>query len=136
MVLAIIIGIGSTIFGELATTLTRPIDIASAMSLLLAALSLLGLGVFGPGIAAGLVSGSPQLGAGAAAGIELTRGLRTVAATDALIALRAGYPTCTLGGVDETKFPSNYHWPSDIPDNLDWSSIDGAVTVCLQYVRA
>ena len=38
-------------------------------------------------------------------GVELTRGLRTVAATDALIALRAGYPTCTLGGVDETKFP-------------------------------
>jgi hypothetical protein len=74
--------------------------------------------------------------AGAAAGIELRRGLRTVAATDALIALRAGYPTCTLGGVDETKFPSNYHWPSDIPDNLDWSSIDGAVEVCLTYLRA
>jgi hypothetical protein len=74
--------------------------------------------------------------AGAVAGIELRRGLRTVAATDALIALRAGYPTCTLGGVDETKFPSNYHWPSDIPDNLDWSSIDGAVEVCLTYLRA
>jgi hypothetical protein len=74
--------------------------------------------------------------AGAAAGIELRRGLRTVAATDALIALRAGYPTCTLGGVDETKFPSNYHWPSDIPDNLAWSSIDGAVEVCLTYLRA
>jgi type IV secretion system protein TrbL len=68
MVLAIIIGIGSTIFGQLATTLTRPIDIVSAMSLLLAALSLFGLGIFGPGIAAGLVSGAPQLGAGAAAG--------------------------------------------------------------------
>ena len=68
MVLAIIIGIGSTIFGQLAGTLTRPIDIASAMSLLLAALSLFGLGIFGPGIAAGLVSGAPQLGAGAAAG--------------------------------------------------------------------
>jgi type IV secretion system protein TrbL len=68
MVLAIIIGIGSTIFGQLAGTLTRPIDIASAMSLLLAALSLFGLGIFGPGIAAGLVSGAPQLGAGSAAG--------------------------------------------------------------------
>jgi type IV secretion system protein TrbL len=68
MVLAIIIGIGSTIFSQLATTLTRPIDIPSAMSLLLAALSLFGLGIFGPGIAAGLVSGAPQLGAGAAAG--------------------------------------------------------------------
>jgi hypothetical protein len=74
--------------------------------------------------------------AGAAAGVELQRGLRTVAATDALIALRAGYPTCTLGGVDETKFPSNYHWPSDVPENLDWTSIDGAVAVCLQYLRA
>jgi hypothetical protein len=72
--------------------------------------------------------------AGAAAGVELTRGLRTVAATDALIALRAGYPTCLLGGVAETKFPAEYHWPSDIPDNLDWSSIEGAVEVCLRYV--
>lgn len=68
MVLAIIIGIGSTIFGQLASTLTKPVDIVSAMSLLLAALSLVGLGIFGPGIAAGLVSGAPQLGAGAAAG--------------------------------------------------------------------
>ena len=73
--------------------------------------------------------------AGVEAGVNLTRGLRTVAATDALIALRAGYPTCTLGGVDETKFPSNYHWPTDVPDNLDWDSIDGAVEVCLHYVR-
>lgn len=67
MVLAIIVGIGSTIFGELSTALARPIDVASAMSLLLAALSLLGLGIFGPSIAAGLVSGAPQLGAGAVA---------------------------------------------------------------------
>ena len=56
--------------------------------------------------------------AGLDAGVGLRRGLRTVAATDGLIALRAGYPTCTLGGVDDTKFPSNYHWPSDTPDNL------------------
>jgi hypothetical protein len=72
--------------------------------------------------------------AGRDAGVELRRGLRTVAATDALIALRAGYATCTLGGVDDTKFPSNYHWPSDIPDNLDWGSVDRAVDVCLRYL--
>ena len=36
--------------------------------MMLAALALLGLGIFGPGIATGLVSGAPQLGAGAAAG--------------------------------------------------------------------
>jgi len=73
--------------------------------------------------------------AGEAAGVGLHRGLRTVAATDALIALRAGYPTCTLGGVDETKFPANYHWPTDVPDNLTWESIDAAVGVCDAYVR-
>jgi acetylornithine deacetylase/succinyl-diaminopimelate desuccinylase-like protein len=73
--------------------------------------------------------------AGAAAGIELRRGLRTVAATDGLISLRAGYPTCTLGGVDETKFPANYHWPTDTPDNLRWESIEGAVAVCEAYLR-
>ena len=73
--------------------------------------------------------------AGAEAGVTLTRGLRTVAATDGLIALRAGYPTCTLGGVDETKFPAEYHWESDVPDNLDWSSIEDAVEVCRRYVR-
>ena len=73
--------------------------------------------------------------AGADAGVGLRRGLRTVAATDGLIALRAGYPTCTLGGVDETKFPANYHWPSDTPDNLVWESIEGAVAVCEEYVR-
>jgi hypothetical protein len=73
--------------------------------------------------------------AGRAAGVELRRGLRTVAATDGLIALRGGYPTCTLGGVDETKFPSNYHWPSDTPDNLTWESVERALAVCEAYVR-
>jgi len=37
----------------------------------LASLALFGLGIFGPGIATGLVSGAPQLGAGAAVGTGL-----------------------------------------------------------------
>jgi hypothetical protein len=73
--------------------------------------------------------------AGEAAGVELRRGLRTVAATDGLIALRAGYRTCLLGSVDDTKFPANYHWPSDVPDNLDWDSVEGAVGIAEAYVR-
>lgn len=69
MVLAVIIGIGSSFFGEFITALRgQEPDIGQAMSLVLAALSLFGLGIFGPGIAAGLVSGAPQLGAGAAIG--------------------------------------------------------------------
>ena len=73
--------------------------------------------------------------AAADAGVELRRGLRTVAATDGLIPLRAGYRVSLLGGIDETKFPANYHWPTDVPDNLDWSSIEGAVEVCEAYLR-
>ena len=41
-------------------------SVEDAMAIVLAALSLLGLGIFGPGIANGLISGGPQLGAGAA----------------------------------------------------------------------
>ena len=73
--------------------------------------------------------------AAAEARVELKRGLRTVAATDGLIPLRAGYRVALLGGVDETKFPANYHWPSDTPENLDWSSVERAVAVCEAYLR-
>jgi type IV secretion system protein TrbL len=45
----------------------------------LGALSLLGLGIFGPGIANGIVSGGPQLGAGAAVGTGLAAGGAIVA---------------------------------------------------------
>ena len=69
MVLAVIVGIGSSFFGEFITALQgQEPNIGQAMSLVLAALSLFGLGIFGPGIASGLVSGAPQLGAGAAIG--------------------------------------------------------------------
>lgn len=69
MMLAVIVGIGSGFFGEFVGTLGgREPDLADAMSLVLASLSLVGLGIFGPGIASGLVAGAPQLGAGAAIG--------------------------------------------------------------------
>jgi type IV secretion system protein TrbL len=42
------------------------------LAIALAALSLLGLGIYGPGIATGLAAGAPQLGAGAAIGTVST----------------------------------------------------------------
>ncbi|MGO8904325.1 MAG: M28 family peptidase [Solirubrobacteraceae bacterium] len=74
--------------------------------------------------------------AGEAAGVELVRGLRTVAATDALIALRNGYDAATLASIDETKFPANYHWPSDTPENLDWDTVGRAYAVADRFIRA
>ncbi|NKJ44838.1 P-type conjugative transfer protein TrbL [Novosphingobium sp. SG720] len=69
MMLAVIVGIGSNFFSEFTTALQgQEPDIGQAMSLVLASLTLLGLGIFGPGIASGLVAGAPQLGAGAALG--------------------------------------------------------------------
>ncbi len=69
MVLAVIVGIGSNFFTEFTDALQgQEPDIGQAMSLVLASLSLFGLGIFGPAIASGLVSGAPQLGAGAALG--------------------------------------------------------------------
>lgn len=69
MVLAIIIGIGSTLFSSVTATFTPgAVTLEQAASVILASLSLFALGIFGPGIATGLVSGAPQLGAGAAIG--------------------------------------------------------------------
>lgn len=68
MVLAIIIGIGTTLFSNFTGAQSQTPSLAQAMSLVLASITLFGLGIFGPGIAAGLVSGAPQLGAGAAIG--------------------------------------------------------------------
>lgn len=73
--------------------------------------------------------------AAAEAGVEVTRGLRTVAATDGLISMRAGYPTVTLASIDETGLPRNYHWPSDTPEALDWDTLESAVAVCDRFLR-
>src|SRR5580693_3660360 len=64
LVLAVIIGIGSTIFNQFTTGFNTVPTISDALTLILAALSLLGLTIFGPGIANGLIAGGPQLGAG------------------------------------------------------------------------
>lgn len=70
------------------------------------------------------------------AGVKVARGLRTVAASDAIIALRAGYPVATLASIDHTKLPLNYHWHTDTPDALHWETIEDAIAVCEQFVRS
>ena len=91
LVLAVIIGIGSTLFSEFTSGFggnTPSID--GAMAIVLAALSLLGLGIFGPGIANGLISGGPQLGAGAAVGTGLAAGGMVAAGAAAVGAVASG----------------------------------------------
>ena len=56
LVLAVIIGIGSTIFNQFTGGFNNPPTISDALRLILAALSLLGLTIFSPGIANGLIA--------------------------------------------------------------------------------
>lgn len=70
LVLAVIVGIGSGLFAQFQVHPAEP-SIDHALVIMLASLTLLALGIFGPGIATGLVSGAPQLGAGAMAGAAI-----------------------------------------------------------------
>jgi type IV secretion system protein TrbL len=92
MVLAVILAIGSTFFRDIVASLQgRDPTIDQIAALLLASIALFGLGIFGPGIAAGLVSGAPQLGAGAAIGTAgAAVSAAALTATGSLGALKAG----------------------------------------------
>ncbi|SMG53104.1 P-type conjugative transfer protein TrbL [Paracoccus sp. J56] len=99
LVLAVIIGIGSTLFSQFTMGfggIAPTVD--DAMAIVLAALSLLGLGIFGPGIATGLVSGGPQLGAGAVAGTGLAVGGAALAAGGATVLGAKGGVMAVRGG--------------------------------------
>ncbi len=99
MVLAVIVGIGTTFFQAFIHALPGPeVTLNDAMALVLASLALFGLGIFGPGIATGLVAGGPQLGAGSVVGTGaalagsalLTAGGARLAGSATMGAIRAG----------------------------------------------
>ena len=70
-------------------------------------------------------------------GVYLYPGLRLRNATDGLITLRAGYPTVTFGSVDDFKIPTNYHWPTDTADRVDYGTVADAARLSRELlVRA
>lgn len=100
MVLAVIVGIGSNYFSQFNTALQgQEPDIGQALSLVLASLALFGLGIFGPGIASGLVSGAPQLGAGSAFGTALGAGGIIVLGGAGAVGAARGLAAAGLGAV-------------------------------------
>ncbi|MCK9511618.1 MAG: P-type conjugative transfer protein TrbL [Castellaniella sp.] len=74
LVLAVIVGISTLVFNDFRTGIGVEPTLDDAAAVMLASLAMVGLGIFGPGVATGLVSGAPQLGAGAAAGTMLAAG--------------------------------------------------------------
>lgn len=97
MVLGVIVGIGSTLFGSVTAQITPGnVTLQDAATVILASLALVALGIFGPGIATGLVSGAPQLGAGAVVGTAAGVGAGVLAGgAVASGAMRAGASAAT-----------------------------------------
>jgi len=110
LVLAVIVGIGSTMFSQFQLPAGTTLSLNQALAIMLGSLTLLGLGIFGPGIATGLVSGAPQLGAGAAAGTALGLGGLAVAGGAAVAtggaAVAAGTRLAARGAVGAVRVGS------------------------------
>jgi hypothetical protein len=63
-------------------------------------------------------------------GIDVHPDLRFRNATDGLIALKAGFDAAMLGSVDEYKIPTDYHWPTDTADRVDYGSVADSARLC------
>jgi putative aminopeptidase FrvX len=68
-------------------------------------------------------------------GIPLSTGYEMRFGTDGLIALRHGLPAAMLTSVDDNGTPSNYHWPTDTPERVDYRTLADAVRLCEAAAR-
>jgi Zn-dependent M28 family amino/carboxypeptidase len=68
-------------------------------------------------------------------GIWLFPNLRLHNGTDALEPLAAGYEAAVLAGCNDLKNPANYHWPSDVSENIDFATVSDAVRLSEAAVR-
>lgn len=69
------------------------------------------------------------------AGMPLRRGMQMRLGTDGYLALRHGFPTALLMSVNDFGVSSNYHWPSDTPDRVDYATLGDACELCERVVR-
>jgi hypothetical protein len=68
-------------------------------------------------------------------GLDVHADLRFRNATDGLIALKAGFDAAMIGSVDEFKFPTNYHWPTDTADRVNYSTVADAARLCARAIE-
>jgi hypothetical protein len=68
-------------------------------------------------------------------GIWLYPNLRLHNGTDGLEALAAGYDGAVIASCDDLKQPSNYHWPNDLAENLDFGSVADGIRLAEAVVR-
>jgi hypothetical protein len=68
-------------------------------------------------------------------GPPLRRGSRAWTSTDGCVPNIAGYPTATLVSLTPWKMLSNYHWPTDVPENVDFDCVERATRVAERVAR-
>jgi hypothetical protein len=74
-------------------------------------------------------------GAAAELGIWLYPNLRLHNGTDGMEPLAAGYETAVIAGCDDLKQPSNYHWPNDLAENVDFGTVADAIRLAEATIR-
>jgi Peptidase family M28 len=68
-------------------------------------------------------------------GIELVPNLRLRNATDGIFPLAAGYQCVSVCSCNEFKNPSNYHWPTDTPENVHLDTLADGVRLSEGVIR-
>ncbi len=68
-------------------------------------------------------------------GLWLFPNLRLRNATDAVFPLAAGYQCAALCSCTDLKQAANYHWPTDVPDNVDYGTFADAIRLAEATVR-
>jgi hypothetical protein len=68
-------------------------------------------------------------------GIWLFPDLRLRNATDGVYPLAAGYECASLCSCTEIKQPANYHWPTDVPENVNYDTLADAIRLIEGVVR-
>jgi hypothetical protein len=68
-------------------------------------------------------------------GIELFPNLRLRNATDGVFPLAAGYQCVSVGSCNRWKNPSNYHWRTDTPENVDYETVADAIRLSEAVIR-
>jgi hypothetical protein len=68
-------------------------------------------------------------------GISLFPNLRLRNATDGVYPLAAGYQCASLCSCTAIKQPANYHWPTDVPENVDFETLTDAIRLIEALVR-
>lgn len=68
-------------------------------------------------------------------GIDLVPNLRLRNATDGIFPLAAGHQCASVASCNEFKNPSNYHWPTDTPENVDYDTLTDAIRLAEAVIR-